>query len=115
MGHNYGLAYPAAPWGRDVGDGRFTLVTGYFLGWRRCARGSVWPAVIGHAAINGISGLGVLFVQGQPNPLLGPLLYEQPELLAGLAKPARNSATERIAGDDHDRQACGSLCAAGHI
>jgi hypothetical protein len=29
--------------------------------------------VIGHAAINGISGLGLLLVQGQPNPLLGPL------------------------------------------
>jgi membrane protease YdiL (CAAX protease family) len=51
----------------------FTLVTGMFLGWAALRGGSVWPAVIGHAAINGISGLGVLFVQGEPNPLLGPL------------------------------------------
>ncbi len=29
--------------------------------------------MIGHAAINGIAGLGLLFVQGRPNPLLGPM------------------------------------------
>jgi hypothetical protein len=34
--------------------------------------GSVWPAVIGHAAINGIAALGVLLVNTQPNMLLGP-------------------------------------------
>jgi uncharacterized protein len=51
----------------------FTLVTGVFLGWVTLRGGSVWPAVIGHAAINGISGLALLFTQGEPNPLLGPL------------------------------------------
>ncbi|MFZ5436543.1 MAG: hypothetical protein ACOZCF_09630 [Bacillota bacterium] len=33
----------------------------------------MWPAVIGHGAINGIAQIGVLFVKGRPNPLLGPM------------------------------------------
>ncbi|MBC7264823.1 MAG: CPBP family intramembrane metalloprotease [Chloroflexi bacterium] len=73
MGHNYGLGYPGAPWLGMLAMVWFTLVVGTFLGWVTLRAGSVWPAVIGHAAINGISGLGVLFARGQPNPLLGPL------------------------------------------
>jgi membrane protease YdiL (CAAX protease family) len=73
MGHNYGLNYPGAPWAGMLAMVWFTLVTGMFLGWATLRGGSVWPAVIGHAAINGISGLGVLFVQDEPNSLLGPL------------------------------------------
>jgi RsiW-degrading membrane proteinase PrsW (M82 family) len=48
-------------------------VLGTFLGWATLRGGSVWPAVIGHAAINGIAGLGILFAQGEPNLLLGPM------------------------------------------
>ena len=48
-------------------------VAGTFLGWLTVKGRSVWPAVIGHAAINGITALPILFVQGTPNPLLGPL------------------------------------------
>ena len=44
-----------------------------FLAWATLRAGSVWPAVIGHAAINGISALGALVVQGNPSSLLGPL------------------------------------------
>ena len=73
MGHNYGLNYPGAPWTGMLVMVWFTVVTGTFLGWAALRGGSVWPAVIGHAAINGISGLGILFVQGEPNSLLGPL------------------------------------------
>jgi membrane protease YdiL (CAAX protease family) len=73
MGHNYGLSYPGAPWTGMLAMTWFTVVTGVFLGWAALRGGSVWPAVIGHAAINGISGLGALFVRGEPNPLLGPL------------------------------------------
>jgi len=29
--------------------------------------------VIGHADINGIASLGIIFVRREPNPLLGPL------------------------------------------
>ncbi len=73
MGHNYGLNYAGAPWLGMLAMVWFTLVIGLFLGWASLRGGSVWPAVIGHAAINGIAGIGALMVQGQPNPLLGPL------------------------------------------
>ncbi len=73
MGHNYGLSYPGYPWTGMLAMVWFTLLLGTFLGWATLRGGSVWPAVIGHAAINGIAGLGALFVQGEPNSLLGPL------------------------------------------
>ncbi len=73
MGHNYGLDYPGAPWLGPLAMVWFTLILSIFLGWVTIKGGSVWPAVIGHAAINGMANLGVIFVQGQPNPLLGPL------------------------------------------
>lgn len=73
MGHNYGLDYPGAPWGGMFMMVWGTLLWGTLLGWLTLRAGSVWPAVIGHAAINGIAALGMLFVQGEPNPLLGPL------------------------------------------
>ena len=43
------------------------------LGYWTLRGGSVWPAVIGHAAINGIAAIGILFSDGNPNPVLGPL------------------------------------------
>ena len=73
MGHNYGLDYPGAPFLGPLAMVWFTLTLGIFLGWVTLKGGSVWPAVIGHAAINGIASLGLLFGQGKPNPLLGPL------------------------------------------
>jgi len=73
MGHNYGLDYPGAPWLGLVAMVLFTFVCGTLLGWITLRGGSVWPAVIGHAAINGMAALPALFVQGKPNPLLGPL------------------------------------------
>ncbi len=73
LGHNYGLDYPGAPWGGMLMMLWFTLTLGTLLGWLTLRAGSVWPAVIGHAAINGIAGLGGFFIRGEPNPLLGPL------------------------------------------
>lgn len=73
MGHNYGLEYPGAPWGGLLMMIWFTLTLGTLLGWLTLRAGSVWPAVIGHGAINGIAALGTLFVKESPNPLLGPL------------------------------------------
>ncbi|MBN2390656.1 MAG: CPBP family intramembrane metalloprotease [Anaerolineae bacterium] len=73
MGHNYGVDYPGAPWGGLFMMIWFTLTLGTLLGWLALRAGSVWPAVIGHGAINGIASLGALFVREQPNPLLGPL------------------------------------------
>lgn len=72
MGHNYGLNYPGAPWLGPLAMIWFCFVIGTMLGWATLKAGSVWPAVIGHAAINGIAAIGALFVTGNPNPLLGP-------------------------------------------
>jgi membrane protease YdiL (CAAX protease family) len=72
MGHNYGLDYPGAPWLGMLMMVWVTIGLGTFLGWLTVRAGNVWPAVIGHAAINGISGLAAVCVQGNPNPLLGP-------------------------------------------
>jgi membrane protease YdiL (CAAX protease family) len=73
MGHNYGLDYPGAPWLGMLLMVWFCLALGTCLSWAALRGGSVWPAVVGHGAINGIAGIGVFFVRGQPSPLLGPL------------------------------------------
>jgi membrane protease YdiL (CAAX protease family) len=73
MGYEYGSSYPGYPW---LGPLLFIWITfcfGVFLAWITLRAGSLWPAVIGHAAINGIAALAVLVVTGNPNPLLGPL------------------------------------------
>jgi len=72
MGHNYGLDYPGAPWLGMLAMVWYCILLAIFLGWATLHSGSVWPAVIGHAAINGIAGLGIFLVKGNPNPLLGP-------------------------------------------
>ena len=73
MGHNYGLDYPGPPFLGPLAMVWFCLVIGIFLGWVTLKSNSVWPAVIGHAAVNGIAGIGMIFIQGTPNPILGPL------------------------------------------
>ncbi|MCC9076750.1 CPBP family intramembrane metalloprotease [Litorilinea aerophila] len=73
MGHNYGVGYPGAPWSGILAMIWFTFVVGTFLGWLTVQGRSVWPAVIGHAAINGVGTFPALLTQGEPNPLLGPL------------------------------------------
>jgi uncharacterized protein len=72
MGHNFGLDYPGAPWLGILVMIWFCILAGTFLGWLSIRAGSIWPAVIGHAAINGISGLPILFMLEKPNLLLGP-------------------------------------------
>ncbi len=72
MGHNYGLSYPGAPWLGMLVMVWFTVVFGTFLGWATLRSGSVWPAVIGHGVLNELAATPFLFMQGQPNQLLGP-------------------------------------------
>lgn len=72
MGHNYGLSYTGAPWIGMLTMVWFTSVLGIFLAWVTLRSGSFWPAVIGHAAVNGIAGLGSMFLKGTPHLLLGP-------------------------------------------
>ncbi len=72
MGHNYGLQYPGFPWTGLLLTLWVMALFRAFLGWASWRGGSVWPAVIGHGALNGIAGLGILMVRGQPLALLGP-------------------------------------------
>ncbi len=75
LGHNYGLNYPGAPWLGMLDFVWFTFILGTLLGWLTIRGGSVWPAVIGHGALNGIAALGVLFAKSNPNLLIGPAPY----------------------------------------
>ena len=70
MGHNYGTNYPGAPWTGILAMVWVMFILGTFLGWAVLRAGSVWPAVIGHGAFNGIAGIYVFFTQGTPNTLL---------------------------------------------
>jgi membrane protease YdiL (CAAX protease family) len=72
MGYEYGFDYPGATWLGCFVFLWFTILASIFLGWATLRAGSVWPAVIGHAALNGFAGIFAFFVQGQPNLLLGP-------------------------------------------
>jgi membrane protease YdiL (CAAX protease family) len=72
MGHNYGTDYPGAPWLGILATVWIMFILGTFLGWATLRAGSVWPAVIGHGAFNGIAGVYVFFTQGNPNLVLGP-------------------------------------------
>lgn len=85
QGYNYGLDYPGAPWLGLLAFTWFTFVFGTILGWLTVRGKSVWPAVIGHGAFNGIAGLATLFAQGDPNPILGPTPIG---FVAGLAMSA---------------------------
>lgn len=75
MGHNYGFDYPGAPWTGILAMIWFTFTVGVILGWLALKGKSVWPAVIGHATLNGMAGIALLFTRPgtSPNPLIGPL------------------------------------------
>jgi hypothetical protein len=72
MGYNYGSSYPGAPWTGLLAMVWSMSAVGVFLVWLTLRAGSVWPAVIGHAALNSWAAINTLFGQGEPNPLLGP-------------------------------------------
>ncbi|RPI33229.1 MAG: CPBP family intramembrane metalloprotease, partial [Chloroflexota bacterium] len=50
-----------------------TCALSVLLSWVTLRSGSVWPAAVGHGAINAFGGLVGLTMQGSPNMLLGPL------------------------------------------
>ena len=72
MGYNYGLDYFGAPFLGPLAMVWFTLALAVIFGWLSFKSQSVWPAVIGHGALNGIAAIGILLVRGEPSPLLGP-------------------------------------------
>jgi membrane protease YdiL (CAAX protease family) len=74
MGYNYGYQYPGAPWAGILLFIWVSFVLGTFFGWATLRSQSVWPAVIGHAVLNGTASAVWLFTLGEPNPLIGPLV-----------------------------------------
>lgn len=73
MGHNYGLEYAGVPWTGILAMTWFCITVGILLSWISLKGGSVWPAVLGHASLNGIAGLAIFFTKGNPSTLLGPM------------------------------------------
>lgn len=72
MGYNYGLDYAGAPWLGLLAMVVATVALGVFLGWITFRSASVFPAVVGHATINGSAGLATLFATAVPNQVFGP-------------------------------------------
>jgi membrane protease YdiL (CAAX protease family) len=72
MGYNYGSQYSGAPYLGPLAMVWFTLSLSVIFGWVTIKSANVWPAVIAHAAVNGIAALGLLLSKGSPNTLLGP-------------------------------------------
>jgi membrane protease YdiL (CAAX protease family) len=72
MGYEYGFNYPGATWLGCLFFLWFTITFGTLIGWASLRAGSVWPAVIGHGAVNGFAAIFIFFVQGEPMQLLGP-------------------------------------------
>ncbi len=72
MGYNYGVGYPGFPWTGMLAFLVFAVGAGGFLAWVTTESGSVWPASVGHGAINAIAGIGTAFAAGSPPVLLGP-------------------------------------------
>jgi membrane protease YdiL (CAAX protease family) len=73
MGHNYGFNYPLFPWAGIIMMILFTTLLSIFLAWVTLKSNTVWPAVIGHAVINGTAGFAILLAKGNPSTLVGPL------------------------------------------
>ncbi len=73
LGHNYGLSYPGVPWLGILAMIWFCITVGTLISWLTIRGGSVWPAVIAHATLNGTAGFGILLVKGNPSTLIGPM------------------------------------------
>lgn len=75
MGYNYGNFDPnywGAPWSGIVMMTLGTIWLGIFFGWLTLKADSVWPAVIGHAVLNGTAAISLYMTRGTPLLLLGP-------------------------------------------
>jgi len=73
MGYNYGLNYWGAPVTAPLLFVVLTCFLSTFLTWVTLRSGSVWPAAIGHGAVNATSYLMAFLLIGEPDLLIGPL------------------------------------------
>lgn len=72
MGYNYGTNYPGFPWLGIIGMTIFCMFVGSFFSWLTFRAQSALPAAIAHGALNGMAAIGVFFLNGTPEPFLGP-------------------------------------------
>lgn len=72
IGHNYGTGYWGFPVTGILAMCGFCIVTGVLLTYVSLRADSVWPAVIGHGALNSIGAAGVYFHKGDASPFIGP-------------------------------------------
>lgn len=74
MGHNYGLGYKGYPITGILAMVLFCIVIGILLSYVTIKTNSCIPAVIGHAVLNGFSGIGLYFtsLENPYNVFLGP-------------------------------------------
>jgi len=72
LGHNYGTDYAGAPWSGIAMMSLFCIVLGCIFTYLSNKTGSVWPAVIGHGAINGFAAAPLYFIADNTHTLLGP-------------------------------------------
>lgn len=72
MGYNYGFDYFGAPFLGPIAFVVFAIAASALFGWVTIKSDNIWPAVIGHGALNGIAALSILLMRGQPDTLLGP-------------------------------------------
>ncbi|MFB6136227.1 MAG: CPBP family intramembrane glutamic endopeptidase [Halobacteriaceae archaeon] len=72
MGYEYGFDYPGFPVVGFLAFLPFTVGAGAFLARVALESDSVWPAAVGHGAINAVAAVGYAFAGGSPPALLGP-------------------------------------------
>jgi uncharacterized protein len=72
MGYNYGVGYFGAPITGLIAMCWMTFTVGTWLGWLTWRAGSVWPAVIGHAILNGFGPIAVIISTPDFPSLVGP-------------------------------------------
>lgn len=73
IGHNYGVGYWGFPFTGILAMCAFSTIAGVILSFVSIRTDSVWPAVIGHGAINSFAAAGMMFHKGTLNPFVGPI------------------------------------------
>ncbi|HKM22842.1 MAG TPA: type II CAAX endopeptidase family protein [Lachnospiraceae bacterium] len=72
MGHNYGLGYAGYPYLGIFAMCIFCIVMGCIFSFLTLKTGSCIPAIIGHAALNGIASTAIYFTRDGGNNFIGP-------------------------------------------
>jgi membrane protease YdiL (CAAX protease family) len=73
MGYEYGFGYWGAPVVGPLLFVVFALCLSAFLAWVTLRTGSVWPAALGHGAVNASPLLMLFFARGDADRLIGPM------------------------------------------